>query len=85
MWGVKKTYFNPFHSCQYTIFLYYYARIIAMQTEGRLLADKLYYLNKMMNGVDLYHQLYGAVSIQWVPLWGVPPLANTSFFIKVVP
>lgn len=54
---VKKTYFNPFHSCQYTIFLYYYARIIAMQTEGRLLADKLYYLNKMMNGVDLYHQI----------------------------
>ena len=28
-----------------------------MQTEGRLLADKLYYLNKMMNGVDLYHQI----------------------------
>lgn len=25
-------------------------------------------------------QLYGAVSIQWVPLWGVPPLANTSFY-----
>lgn len=89
MWGVKKTYFNPFHSCQYTIFLYYYARIIAMQTEGRLLADKLYYLNKMMNGVDLYHQ------IELPAVWGCEhPMGSIMgratfgeyfFFIKVVP
>lgn len=57
MGGVKYPYFNPFHSCQYTIFLYEYARIVAAQAKAGLLADKLYYLNKMMNSVDLYHQI----------------------------
>lgn len=62
--GVKVPYFNPFHSCQYAIFLYSYARIVAMEANAVLLADKLYYLNKMMNSVDLYHQ------IELPAIWG---------------
>lgn len=50
-------YFNPYHSCQYAIFLYFYSRMIVEYTNESLLADKIYYLNKMLNGCDLYHQI----------------------------
>lgn len=51
-----EVYFNPFHSGQYCIFLYYLSHLIAKE-EGPdlLLADRVYYLNKALNGVDLYH------------------------------
>lgn len=51
-------FFNPFHSGQYTIFLYFLSREIAL-AEGAdsLLADRVYYLNKALNGLDLYHQV----------------------------
>jgi serine O-acetyltransferase len=51
-------FFNPFHSGQYTIFLYFLSREIA-HAEGAdsLLADRVYYLNKALNGLDLYHQV----------------------------
>lgn len=52
-----ETYFNPYQSAQYTIFLYYFANTISRDTHNRLLADKLYYLNKIMNGCDLYHEV----------------------------
>lgn len=45
--------FSPFQSSQYTIFLYFLSRSVA-EEDGRL-ADKLYYLNKTLNSVDLYH------------------------------
>lgn len=48
--------FNPFHSGQYTIFLYYLSRCI-FEVGNSLLADKVYYLNRMMNGVDLYYEV----------------------------
>ena len=47
--------FSPFHSGQYTIFLYLLSRQIA--SIDPILADKLYFLNKTLNGVDLYHQV----------------------------
>lgn len=43
-----ETYFNPYQSAQYTIFLYFFANTISQDTDNRLLADKLYYLNKIM-------------------------------------
>ena len=52
-----ETYFNPYQSAQYTIFLYFFANTISQDTDNRLLADKLYYLNKIMNGCDLYHEV----------------------------
>jgi hypothetical protein len=51
-----KTYFNPYQSAQYTIFLYFFANTISQDTHNRSLADKLYYLNKIMNECDLYHE-----------------------------
>lgn len=54
----SEVYFNPFHSAQYTIFLYYFSNSIFK--EGKkfsLLSDKIYYLNKIMNGCDLFYEV----------------------------
>lgn len=55
--GFDTPFFNPYHSCQYTIFLYIYSRIVSENTHNFLLADKLYYLNKIMNNCDLFYQI----------------------------
>lgn len=60
-----ESFFNPFHSGQWLIFLYYTANTLSCRMEGdavpvakrKLLADKVYYLNKIMNGVDIYHEV----------------------------
>jgi serine O-acetyltransferase len=50
--------FSPFHSGQYCIFLYYLSNTISSRhPEHRSLADRVYYLNKVLNGVDLYHEV----------------------------
>lgn len=54
MGGVK---FNPFHSVQYMTFLYWLAHIIYVGNKGGLLCDKLYYLNKTMNGLDMFYAI----------------------------
>jgi len=48
-------FFNPFHSGQYAIFLYFLSRILSR--ENNSLADKVYYLNKALNSVDLYYEV----------------------------
>lgn len=55
-WQNGLLYFSPFQSSQYTIFLYYVSYSLGKQQETRGLADRVYYLNKALNGVDLYHQ-----------------------------
>lgn len=55
--GVKHVYFNPYHSCQYAIFLYFFSKAIFDSRQNTLLADKVYYLNKMLNGCDLFYQI----------------------------
>jgi serine O-acetyltransferase len=51
-------YFNPYHSGQYTIFLYYLSNSIFInQNFDRKLADKIYYLNRIMNSCDLYYEV----------------------------
>lgn len=52
--GVK---FNPFHSVQYMTFLYWLAHILYINKKGGLLCDKLYYLNKTMNGLDMFYAI----------------------------
>lgn len=47
--------FNPYHSGQYGIFLYFLAQE-ALALGQRSLADRLYYLNKMLNAFDLYYE-----------------------------
>ncbi len=52
-------YFNPFHSGQYYIFLYYLSNYVWQKygNNERCLSDKLYYLNKALNGLDLYYEV----------------------------
>ncbi len=52
---MKRGVFSPFHSGQWLIFLYFYSNVIS--PENKILADKLYYLNKIMNGIDIYHEV----------------------------
>ncbi|HEY0236530.1 MAG TPA: hypothetical protein VGC86_15970 [Afipia sp.] len=47
--------FSPYHSGQYSIFLYFLSH--EMSPKNRILADKVYYLNKALNGVDLFHEV----------------------------
>ena len=51
-----QTFFNPYISTQYTIFLYYFANTIYnTEPEQGELCDKLYYLNKSLNAVDIFY------------------------------
>ena len=56
----EMAYFNPFHSGQWTIFLYYFSHYI-YKNKGILgggnLKDKLFYLNKIMNGIDIFYDV----------------------------
>ena len=52
-----ETYFNPYQSAQYTIFLYFMSRIVWVKTRNSILADKIYYLNKTLNCCDLFYQV----------------------------
>lgn len=51
-----ETFFSPFHSGQYSIYLYYYSNEV--WKEGfPILADKIYYLNKILNACDLFYEV----------------------------
>jgi serine O-acetyltransferase len=53
-----EVYFNPYHSGQYTIFLYYFSNSIFKNYPNQsCLADKVYYLNKIMNSCDLFYEI----------------------------
>lgn len=52
-----ETFFNPYQSAQYTIFLYFFSNTVFRETNSRLLADKLYYLNKIMNACDIFYEV----------------------------
>ncbi len=54
----QDVYFNPYHSGQYTIFLYYFSNSIFRNNKSNSrLADKVYYLNKIMNACDLFYEV----------------------------
>ncbi len=51
-------YFNPFHSGQYTVFLYFFSNSVYKAGKNHCrLADKIYYLNKIMNSCDLFYEV----------------------------
>jgi serine O-acetyltransferase len=53
-----QTYFNPFHSGQYSIFLYFLSRAVFLShPSSGTLADRIYYLNKALNGLDLFYEV----------------------------
>lgn len=48
--------FSPYVSTQYCIFLYYYANTIyKSEPKQNELCDKLYYLNKSLNALDIFY------------------------------
>lgn len=53
---------NPFNGVQYCNFLYWLS-FIAYKDEQRNIADKVYYLNKMLNAVDLYYEVH--LPLEW--------------------
>ena len=53
-----EVYFNPFHSGQYAIFLYFLSNIFFKKHPNfRTVADRIYYLNKALNSVELFYEV----------------------------
>jgi serine O-acetyltransferase len=51
-------YFNPFHSGQWCIFLYYLSNSLFKESiSNRILCDKIYYLNRMLNSCDMFYEV----------------------------
>jgi len=53
----NQTYFNPYHSGQYNIFLYYLSNSIFKEYNDSILAHKIYYLNKIFNACDIFYEV----------------------------
>ncbi len=51
----KEIIFNPYHSGHWCSFLYFYSNLI--YKKNSVLADKIYYLNKIMNSIDLFYEV----------------------------
>lgn len=49
--------FNFYHSGQYSIFLYFLSNEASKLKEKNELSNKIYYLNKIMNSLDLYSEV----------------------------
>lgn len=50
--------FNPFHSGQYAVFLYFLSNSLSKEASvHRSLAERVYYLNKALNGVELFFEI----------------------------
>lgn len=51
-----EVWFNPYHSAQYCIFLYFLSNTLWRAKAG-VLCDKVYCLNKMINALDLFYEV----------------------------
>lgn len=49
--------FDHLHSTQYTLFLYYLSNTVWKATGNRTLCNKLFGLNKALNGIDLFYEI----------------------------
>jgi len=49
------TTFSPFHSAQYSIYLYHLSNIVYRKEGTNPLSERLYLLNKALHGVDWYY------------------------------
>lgn len=56
-WKDARVFFSPYHSAQYCIFLYLLSNTLHRHNAGGVLADKLYYLNKLLNALDLFYEV----------------------------
>ena len=55
LWPHNK--FSPLHSNQYAVFLYYLANTIWRDQKDDQTASKLYYLNKALNGLEIFYEI----------------------------
>lgn len=53
----ENTFFNPVNSSQYTVYLYYLSNTLFKEYNNIELAERVYYLNKIMNGVDIFYEV----------------------------
>lgn len=53
----EKVFFDPINSSQYTVYLYYLANTLFKEYNNVKLAERIYYLNKIMNGVDIFYEV----------------------------
>jgi len=53
----KQDEFDYLHSSQYCIFLYYLSNTIWRNEQQQRLCTKLFYLNKALNGIDLFYEI----------------------------
>nr|WP_294925890.1 transferase [uncultured Flavobacterium sp.] len=54
----EEAFFNPFHSGQWCIFLYYLSNtIFKSNNENKIVCDKVYYLNRTLNSCDLFYEV----------------------------
>jgi serine O-acetyltransferase len=80
-WKDGDTFFSPFQTDQNAVFLYYFSNILSMERNEKLLADKIYYLNKILHSIDLYHEIsLPAVFSMGHPLGSVIGRAKFSNF-----
>jgi serine O-acetyltransferase len=49
--------FDVLHSSQYAIFLYYLAHTLHRSGAARATCNKLFFLNKALNGIDLFYEI----------------------------
>ncbi|NRT73701.1 transferase [Clostridium beijerinckii] len=52
-----RIYFNILHSGQNTVYLYYLSKVLYADFRNIKLATYVYYLNKIMNSVDLFYEI----------------------------
>ena len=52
-----KVFFNPLHTAQYGIFLYFLANTIWKRYGAIAICDKLYALGKVINALDLFYEI----------------------------
>ncbi|MDR7857544.1 hypothetical protein [Tissierella sp.] len=52
-----QSYFSHYHSGQYAIFLYYLSNTIYHRGDNSILANKIYYLNKILHSIDWYYEI----------------------------
>ena len=80
--GIREPYFDPLHTCQWTLFLYFMANTIYKYENekieaARVVCDKIYGQSKNMSGCDIYFEFIlklkcqkcFSLIIHWVVIW----------------
>lgn len=49
--------FSPYHSVHYSVFLYWLSRVMWERDGDGINAERVYYLNRILNSVDLFYEM----------------------------